>query len=643
MSLALDSQAWADGVGEAASTWDNSSDSRYTGTWRSAYAHLHNKKYVSRTGARVLPTIPRPAIDFNVRRQLFNEFLDDQMAAADGSDLEDPDGDESEVAFQNPSSSDDEAEGDTASKLSAPSTTASEVVRRDLRRLGRLERHVDRLKAKIELQSDVLRQLRQELQAAKDHEWAMVDTFAEILRQHRAAALQSTRWTPSPAAAGVTPKAARPEGDVAAADLLTPGTQPRRVPEPATASTKRAKTGGAGWKKAKRREAALRGRANADLPGVPATPPPSETLKLRDPGNTSERMSYTERVFIYCLAKCGWHPAHISACVGRSVNGVKLRMQKDNLEEFAAKAPELQALVEKGAAHTQLECDIKCSITALRGEATVTRILERLRRMGHPPMSQQALRRQLASMGMKWRRKTRSCLMTAQHRQDRIDFAKAMLEKADAGFDLSRIVFTDEKMFYPGGSSTHTWGDGPVQRRQCRREGQMAFLAINEHHHFSIFWYPPKKSIDADVYLDTVKEYFTEEALRRGTPQELIVQEDNAAVHFAQRIVDAKKDVFKGLCDELGEKWPAKSPDLSPIENLWAWLDHKLKQSQVDTQASMRRIVDRALNTRKGRDVVKSLCRSFRARLEKVKLHNGDNIQNTKPLRAAALPGGFTP
>ena len=22
--------------------------------------------------------------------------------------------------------------------------------------------------------------------------------------------------------------------------------------------------------------------------------------------------------------------------------------------------------------------------------------------------------------------------------------------------------------------------------------------------------------------------------------------------------------------------WPANSPDLSPIENLWAWMDHKL-------------------------------------------------------------------
>ena len=72
MSFAPGSPVRGDEVGETTSTWDNS---EFTPTWRSAWALLHNKKYVDRTGEKVLPTVVRPAIDSDVRRQLTQDVL----------------------------------------------------------------------------------------------------------------------------------------------------------------------------------------------------------------------------------------------------------------------------------------------------------------------------------------------------------------------------------------------------------------------------------------------------------------------------------------------------------------------------------------------------------------------------------------
>lgn len=178
---------------------------------------------------------------------------------------------------------------------------------------------------------------------------------------------------------------------------------------------------------------------------------------------------------------------------------------------------------------------------------------------------------------------------------------------------------------------------------KSRRESHMAFLIINADCEFEIFWHPKGTKVNAEVYLDCLRE-----ALRsfrsRGTARSWVLQEDNAPCHVAKAILEAKEGLTVGgeplkmLVGEFGTKWPALSPDLNVIENLWAWLDNKVRAAEVQTVTELRALVHRELKSEQGRAVIGKLCDSFERRLRKCIELEGQNVQNTNPRSSAALP-----
>jgi transposase len=103
------------------------------------------------------------------------------------------------------------------------------------------------------------------------------------------------------------------------------------------------------------------------------------------------------------------------------------------------------------------------------------------------------------------------------------------------------------------------------------------------------FQLKPKQKISSTIYRDQVLlgplKKFREESL--SDISDPIVMEDGASVH-------------KGVCKKPRKdmKWleylhPSNSPDLNPIENIWAWMKHEIttKYMYVTSKEEMQRIV----------------------------------------------------
>ena len=78
-------------------------------------------------------------------------------------------------------------------------------------------------------------------------------------------------------------------------------------------------------------------------------------------------------------------------------------------------------------------------------------------------------------------------------------------------------------------------------------------------------------SIDSKVYCDFLKDKALP-AIRKMYQYSFIYQHDGAPAHHAASTATFLKKEKVEVLD-----WPAQSPDLNPIEQVWLWMDNKVK------------------------------------------------------------------
>lgn len=223
--------------------------------------------------------------------------------------------------------------------------------------------------------------------------------------------------------------------------------------------------------------------------------------------------------------------------------------------------------------------------------------------------------------GFHGRRPARKPRLLLRHRKARLSFARKFVSKPLSFW--KQVIFSDEAPFqiFPTFSGQWVWrrpherllprnvhptvkhGGGTVQVWGCmtvRGVGWMCRLP---------------QGLDAETYITIIDGEF-KQTVRHYYPKgsHVILQQDGASVHKARVVRD---HLSKRKIPVL--PWPAQSPDLNPVENLWADVKRRIAQrgEDITTKDELWRAIEEEWEATP-RDTCRKLISSMRSRLKAV-------------------------
>lgn len=163
--------------------------------------------------------------------------------------------------------------------------------------------------------------------------------------------------------------------------------------------------------------------------------------------------------------------------------------------------------------------------------------------------------------------------LTKVHKRNRVTFAK---DHQNLNFD--RVIFSDEK-------TVQNFFNGRVRVRRLRGQGWRSrnivnVVSQNRSCKVNVWGYISKEKCDLFLVSNKFKSQEYKELLEisflpeiRQFKSDFIFMQDNASIHKAnivmQYLAEEKLTLFN---------WPPKSPDLNPIENVWAEMQRLVNQ-----------------------------------------------------------------
>lgn len=158
--------------------------------------------------------------------------------------------------------------------------------------------------------------------------------------------------------------------------------------------------------------------------------------------------------------------------------------------------------------------------------------------------------------------------LTNAAKAKRIKFVKSIAERHEK-LDYGRVVFTDEKTvqnFFNGRARVRRFRGQGLNQANIVKVDQQRNCKVNlwgyiSEEKYDVFLVPNK--FKSSNYKTLMETSFLPE-IRKVKPN-FIYMQDNASIHKAAIVTDYFKEQQLDVLD-----WPPRSPDLNPIENVWA-------------------------------------------------------------------------
>jgi transposase len=220
-------------------------------------------------------------------------------------------------------------------------------------------------------------------------------------------------------------------------------------------------------------------------------------------------------------------------------------------------------------------------------------------------VSTRTVQRTIKNSGLKWLRIRKVDKLKPVNEAKRLEYAK---EKKK--YNWKKVLFSDEKSFWLGSIPTHAWQD-PNHRITV----EVPKYAPKLHVWAAIGYYVKTKlyfseqNLDGPLYQQILKARLKEKDIiyspdcPRTLRKKWLFLQDNDPKHKAKKSMAELENL-------IGDRLllhPAYSPDLNPIEDMWSYLDLKLKNSNVQTIPSLQRFLNKEWNALPWTEIRKSV------------------------------------
>ncbi|CAF3067452.1 unnamed protein product, partial [Rotaria sp. Silwood2] len=198
------------------------------------------------------------------------------------------------------------------------------------------------------------------------------------------------------------------------------------------------------------------------------------------------------------------------------------------------------------------------------------------------PICRRTIINYLQKCGYEYKIKIEKPFLNKENRKARLQWC---LEHSNWTVDeWKKVLFSDESTFYVIKRKSETkiwrtkdeqWKEGCMAVAATGGGGRVGFWSVITWQGTGCFRVYSENT-NSDVYCDILDNYLVPTLQLYGLEDNFMFQHDSARYHTSKQT--------DGKLQELNVKvlkWPAKSPDLNPIEHLWSIIDNKLKSRRM--------------------------------------------------------------